>query len=238
AKQQAKEEKAVRDSIVEQEKEAAEVLKKQEKETEKKAAQLAEEEADRKEAEVQEAERRESEQEERQKQAMEQEAAEKRAAEQKAANEAERQKAAQEQAEAVVLKAEQQRKIDSVAEARAAAIRAAKKAQEAESEEQPTPVAERPQAGEKYEEVRTEAGLLPGYYLIANVFGTQKYYDAFMDDLQSKGMQPKSFRRSTNGYNYVYLQRYKTIQEARAARDSQYGGKYTGATWIFRVTGE
>jgi type IX secretion system PorP/SprF family membrane protein len=136
---------------------------------------------------------------------------------------------------AETLKAEQQRKIDSVAQARAATIRAAKKAEESEAQKEADA---QPETGEKYEEVTTEAGMLPGYYLIANVFGTQKYFDEFMADLGKKGMQPKSFRRSTNGYNYVYLQRYKTIQQAREARDNQYGGRYTGKTWIFRVVGK
>ncbi|HET8735581.1 MAG TPA: type IX secretion system membrane protein PorP/SprF, partial [Pricia sp.] len=137
----------------------------------------------------------------------------------------------------------QQRRIDSVAQAMAAARKveeaertAAAKARK-EAEVQPE-VETKPQADEKYEEVATEAGMLPGYYLIANVFGTQEYFNAFMADLKRKGIQPKSFRRSTNGYNYVYLQRYKTLREAREARGSKYGGKYTGKTWIFRVVGE
>ncbi len=95
-----------------------------------------------------------------------------------------------------------------------------------------------PEAGEKYEEVATEDGLEPGFYLIANVFGTKKYFDAFMNDLTAKGIQPKSFYRSLNKYNYAYLERYNTIGEARRARDSKFGGKYPGKTWIFRVVGD
>ncbi|WP_139205123.1 PorP/SprF family type IX secretion system membrane protein [Pricia antarctica] len=137
------------------------------------------------------------------------------------------------QAEAAALQKEQQRKIDSLAQTRAAAIEAAKKAEIAERES-----AIEPEAGEKYEEVHTEDGLEPGFYLIANVFGTQKYFDAFLVDLKRKGIQPKFFLRSKNGYQYVYLQRYDTIQEARKARDTGFGGKYTGKTWIFRVVSE
>lgn len=94
------------------------------------------------------------------------------------------------------------------------------------------------QAGEKYEEVITEEGLEPGYYLIANVFGTKKYFDAFMEDLKKKGMYPGSFVRSKNNYNYVYLERYNTISHARSARDNRFGGKYQAKTWIFRVVGK
>lgn len=95
-----------------------------------------------------------------------------------------------------------------------------------------------PKAGEKYEEVEKEGSLTPGYYLIANVFGTKKYLDAFMADSKKKGLNPKSFYRALNKYNYVYLAKYNTIKEAREARDAKLDGKYTDKLWIFRVTGE
>ncbi|GLU44520.1 hypothetical protein Musp01_21440 [Muricauda sp. NBRC 101325] len=91
------------------------------------------------------------------------------------------------------------------------------------------------QANEKYEEVESEDGLQPGFYLIANVYGTQKYFQSFMKTLQDKGLEPKSFYRSLNKYNYVYLERYNTMDEARKARDSKFFGKYSDKTWIFRV---
>ena len=91
-----------------------------------------------------------------------------------------------------------------------------------------------PQKGEKYQEVREE-GLEPGFYLITNVFGTKKYYEAFMKQLGDRGLEPKSFYRSANKFNYVYLQRYNSIQEARKARDSKYGGRYQEDLWIFRI---
>ncbi len=89
--------------------------------------------------------------------------------------------------------------------------------------------------GEVYEEVAAGDGLEPGFYLIANVFGTKKYYEAFMKKLTDEGLQPKSFYRAKNKYNYVYLNRYDSMQEAREARDSKYGGRYEGKTWIYRV---
>ena len=92
-----------------------------------------------------------------------------------------------------------------------------------------------PEKGEKYQEVSQEEGLQPGFYLIANVFGTKRYYDIFMQRLQDRGLEPKSFYRSANKFNYVYLGRYNSIEEARKARDSQFGGRYKGELWIFRV---
>lgn len=91
---------------------------------------------------------------------------------------------------------------------------------------------------ERYEEVTGEDGLEPGFYLITNVFGTKKYYESFMLTLKQKGLNPKSFYRSINKYNYVYLERYNTMEEARKARDSQFNGKYTDMIWIFRVRGQ
>lgn len=93
------------------------------------------------------------------------------------------------------------------------------------------------QANERYEEVENEDGLEPGFYLIANVYGTKKYFDNFMKMLREKGLEPKSFYRSFNKYNYVYLDHYNTMEEARKARDSKFFGKYDEKLWIFRVKG-
>lgn len=135
---------------------------------------------------------------------------------------------------AVAKRIESQRKADSIAKANFATENAMKEKARLEA------IAERneatkPQAGEKYEEVVGEDGLTPGYYLIANVFGTKKYFDAFMANLTKKGLQPKSFFRSKNKYNYVYLQRFDTMNEAREARDSKFKNRYVDKTWIYRV---
>lgn len=132
---------------------------------------------------------------------------------------------------------EQVNKMEAIAVADSIKARIdAEEAQVAEAEAVKVEV--KPEAGEKYEEVVTEDGLVPGFYLIANVFGTKKYFDAFMQDLRAKGIEPGSFLRGKNNYNYAYLKRYNTIGEARRARDNKFGGKYQAKTWIFRVVGE
>ncbi len=136
--------------------------------------------------------------------------------------------------EAEALAEAQQRKTDSINAAKLAVETAAKEAERLEQIAQQA-AEDKPQAGEKYEEVVGEDGLKPGYYLIANVFGTKRYYDAFMVNLTKKGLQPKSFFRSKNKYNYVYLERYDTMSEARSARDSKLNGQYSDKTWIYRV---
>ena len=93
------------------------------------------------------------------------------------------------------------------------------------------------QPNERYEEMESEDGLVSGFYLIANVYGTKRYFDNFMKTLREQGLEPKSFYRSFNKYNYVYLERYNTMEEARKARDSKFFGKYDDKTWIFRVKG-
>ena len=122
---------------------------------------------------------------------------------------------------------------DSVEAVRVAEAEAAKKL----LEEQETAERDKPKEGERYQEVATEDGLQPGFYLVANVFGTKRYYESFMKTLTDRGLEPKSFYRSVNKYNYVYLKRYDSMQEARNARDSQYNGRYKDETWIFRVVG-
>ena len=92
-----------------------------------------------------------------------------------------------------------------------------------------------PVKGEKYEEVVNEEGIAPGYYLIANVFGTKRYYDAFMKTLRERGLNPKSFYRASRKFNYVYLGKYNTLKEARQARDSKLNGRYKEDLWIFRM---
>jgi len=215
SKLQRKREKMVQDSLAKVEKKAAVSAKRQQKELEKIADRKAKEEEALKKEEAK---------------GVISEQAEPQKAEQHVATEEAR-------AEAEALRNERQRRIDSVAEVRAAAIKAAKKTDEAlQTKGKETEVT--PQTGEKYEEVETEDGLKPGFYLIANVFGTKKYFVAFIADLRAKGLQPKSFHRSENNYNYVYLQRYETMREARRARDNDFGGKYKEDTWIFRVVGE
>lgn len=136
------------------------------------------------------------------------------------------------EAEAVAL-LQQQRK-DSITQSEAALAEAERKQAELALKNEVV----KPKAGERYEEVAKEGALSPGYYLIANVFGTKKYFDAFMIDMKKKGIDAKSFYRELNKYNYVYLAKFSSINEAREARDSGLDGKYNEKIWIFRVTGE
>jgi len=127
---------------------------------------------------------------------------------------------------------EKQRAV--VAERIKDSIRKAKLAETSKTTNE-TKTATAPKTKGRYEEITNEDGLAPGYYLIANVFGTKKYFEAFMLKLTKDGLNPRSFYRKVKKYNYVYLERYDSLQEAERARDSQFNGKYTDKTWIFRV---
>lgn len=155
---------------------------------------------------------------------------------QKANNDVQVQAAKKAEIELATQKQKEQKRLDSVNTVKAAqaeAIALKKEAEELVKQQAEEKV--EVQAGEKYQEVENEDGLEPGFYLIANVFGTKKYFDAFMNDLGKKGIEPKSFYRSKNKYNYAYLERYNTIGEARRARDSKFNGNYQENTWIYRI---
>lgn len=89
-----------------------------------------------------------------------------------------------------------------------------------------------------YEEEEKLDGEKAGFYLIANVYGTQKYRDLFIQNLQNKGINARSVFVPRKKFDYVYLERYDTLGEAEEARDSKFGGKYADRIWIFRIIGE
>ena len=94
---------------------------------------------------------------------------------------------------------------------------------------------EKPREGERYEELIVKGDIRPGYYLIANVYRTKTYFQKFMKALKDGGLEPKSFYIKEKNFNYVYLERYNTLTEARKARDSKFFGRYSDTTWIFRI---
>lgn len=94
---------------------------------------------------------------------------------------------------------------------------------------------EKPEEGERYEEMVVNGAIRPGYYLIANVYRTKTYFQKFMKRLKDGGLDPKSFYIKEKNFNYVYLERYNSLSEARKARDSKFFGRYSETTWVFRI---
>ena len=78
-------------------------------------------------------------------------------------------------------------------------------------------------------------GVNSGYYVIANVYKTKKYLNAFMNDLKAKGIPAKKFYNKENGLYYVYLADYNVKAEAENAYTSNLEGKYQDEKWIMQI---
>ena len=78
-------------------------------------------------------------------------------------------------------------------------------------------------------------GVGSGYYMIANVYKSKKYKEAFMQDLKEKGLDPKEFYNKENGLHYVYLADYNYKGDAKTDYVSNLNGKYQDEKWIMEV---
>ncbi|WP_298476144.1 type IX secretion system membrane protein PorP/SprF [uncultured Maribacter sp.] len=78
-------------------------------------------------------------------------------------------------------------------------------------------------------------GVKSGYYVIANVYKTKKYLDAFIHTLKDQGLNAKQFYNKENGLYYVYLADYNYKKDAETAFVSNLNGKYNDEKWIMQV---
>jgi type IX secretion system PorP/SprF family membrane protein len=78
-------------------------------------------------------------------------------------------------------------------------------------------------------------GVKSGYYVIANVYKTEKYLNAFIKKLEEKGLNAKQFYNKENGLYYVYLADFEIKQDAEIAYVSNLNGKYNDEKWIMQV---
>ncbi|MBO0321015.1 PorP/SprF family type IX secretion system membrane protein [Muricauda sp. CAU 1633] len=74
-----------------------------------------------------------------------------------------------------------------------------------------------------------------GHYLIANVFRNEDNATAFVERLQSEGIDAGYFTNPKNGLNYVYLEGYKEKKEALTAYHTNLNGTYQGDAWVMNV---
>jgi len=79
------------------------------------------------------------------------------------------------------------------------------------------------------------SGVRSGYYIIANVFSTEKFFNKFMDNLNNRNLNPNYFLNDKNNWKYVYLKRYDTWQDAIASYKSNIGGTYFDDIWIMNI---
>lgn len=87
----------------------------------------------------------------------------------------------------------------------------------------------------RYFVIESIEGVENGFYLVVNVYATEKYFKLFLDKLQKEGLSPKYFYNKENKYYYVYLKKYESIEAIEAARASKYNGRYDGDTWILWI---
>lgn len=78
-------------------------------------------------------------------------------------------------------------------------------------------------------------GVKSGFYVIANVYKTKKYLDAFMAKLKKENIDAKQFYNKENDLYYVYLADYSYMQDAEDAYASNLNGKYQDEKWILKV---
>ncbi|MGX1928040.1 PorP/SprF family type IX secretion system membrane protein [Flagellimonas sp. 2504JD4-2] len=76
-----------------------------------------------------------------------------------------------------------------------------------------------------------------GHYLIANVFKNPSNATAFLDKLQTQGIDGGFFINPKNGLNYVYLKGFQNKKEAIDAYHSKLNGSYNGDAWVMNVNG-
>lgn len=78
-------------------------------------------------------------------------------------------------------------------------------------------------------------GISTGHYIVANVFGTEKYLKSFVEELIRRGLDAKYFKNPENGLNYVFLARYDDHGTAERQIRSKMDGKYFNEMWIMHV---
>ncbi|HUH47717.1 MAG TPA: hypothetical protein VLZ54_11230, partial [Arenibacter sp.] len=78
-------------------------------------------------------------------------------------------------------------------------------------------------------------GISTGYYIVANVFGTEKYLKSFVEELIRRGLDAKYFKNPENALNYVFLARYDDHKTAEDEIRSKLQGKYFNEMWIMHV---
>ncbi len=74
-----------------------------------------------------------------------------------------------------------------------------------------------------------------GYYLITNIFKHDDYFRKGVKKLQQIGLQPQHFKNPKDGYIYVYLAKYNTLQDAKVKLKSAFDGQFDGDMYILKI---
>jgi hypothetical protein len=101
------------------------------------------------------------------------------------------------------------------------------------------PIAEKPQAKTNIPNALTTIsyekmeGVQKGYYIVANVFSKPKNATNFKAKLIADNIgSPKIFRNPLNNFDYVYIEKFDTEQDALTAFQAFKNGIYSDPLWI------
>ncbi|MFT5925305.1 MAG: type IX secretion system PorP/SprF family membrane protein [Rubritalea sp.] len=83
--------------------------------------------------------------------------------------------------------------------------------------------------------VGKDSNLDKGYYIVANVFSNGYYLKKFIEKLEAENIKSTSFKNPKNNWNYVYLEKYESLAEAKVDYSSKMGGRYNDEIWILKV---
>lgn len=78
-------------------------------------------------------------------------------------------------------------------------------------------------------------GINTGHYIVANVFGTERYLKSFVGELKRRGLDAQHFKNPENGLNYVFLARYDDYGNAVKDIRSNLKDKYFKEMWVMSV---
>lgn len=76
-----------------------------------------------------------------------------------------------------------------------------------------------------------------GYYVIANVFRSEKYVESFIQKLEKNGLKAGFFTNPKNNFKYVFVKRYNNFKNALNAYKTKVDGTYGEEVWIIKIKG-
>lgn len=79
-------------------------------------------------------------------------------------------------------------------------------------------------------------GIKKGYYVIATIYKEKTKATKFIAELKKKGLNKSgSFKTSGNQWNYVYIERFDSYDEAKKAYQTKFNNKYPETMWILPI---
>ncbi|MCX2681854.1 PorP/SprF family type IX secretion system membrane protein [Galbibacter sp. EGI 63066] len=90
-------------------------------------------------------------------------------------------------------------------------------------------------ANTSYRTMNSMPGVEKGFYLVVNVFAEKGYFNAFVDDLRSRGFEPKFFLNPENNYYYVYLHKTDRYAPIKNLQRNNVNNTYFADKWVLWV---